>query len=63
MKTPNPKSATSLPRAQAANLPPAGIQIRSGIRAGEIGRPLTPISFAGANRRARRRARREDRYD
>ena len=29
----------------------------------EIGRPLTPISFAGANRRERRRERREDRRE
>jgi hypothetical protein len=29
----------------------------------EIGRPLTPISFAGANRRERRRDRREDRRE
>jgi hypothetical protein len=29
----------------------------------EIGRPLTPISFAGANRRERRRDRRQDRRE
>ena len=61
MKNPNQKSSTSQSRAHALNLPTAGIRVRSGIRAGEIGRPLTPISFAGANRRARRRDRREHR--
>jgi hypothetical protein len=62
MKNLNQKNSTSQSRAHALSVPTAGIRIRSDIRAGEIGRPLTPISFAGANRRARRRDRRDDRY-
>lgn len=62
MKKLNQKISTSQSRAHALNVPTAGIRIRSNIRAGEIGRPLTPISFAGANRRARRRDRRDDYY-
>jgi hypothetical protein len=54
MKNLNQKTSTSQSRAHALNVPTAGIRIRSDIRAGEIGRPLTPVSFAGANRRDRR---------
>jgi hypothetical protein len=67
MKNLNQENSTSQSCTQGLNLPTsdiriAGIRIRSNIRAGEIGRPLTPISFAGANRRARRRDRRDDRH-
>jgi hypothetical protein len=62
MKNLNQKTSTSQSRAHALNVPTAGIRIRSDIRAGEIGRPLTPVSFAGANRRDRRDDRRDRRY-
>lgn len=62
MKKLNQKNSTSQSPADALNVPTAGIRIRSNIRAGEIGRPLTPVSFAGANRRDRRRDRRDDRW-
>jgi hypothetical protein len=58
MKNLNQKNSTFQSRVQAQNLPTAGIQIRSGLRAGVVGRPLTPVSFAGAARRERRRDRR-----
>ena len=59
MKNLNQKNSTSQSRAHAPNLPTAGIRIRSDIRAGEVGRPLTPVSFAGAARRDRRDDRRD----
>jgi hypothetical protein len=62
MKNLNQKSSTSQSRVHALNVPTAGIRIRSNIRAGEIGRPLSPVSFAGANRRDRRDDRRDDRW-
>jgi hypothetical protein len=62
MKKLNQKNSTSQSRAHALSVPTAGIRIRSNIRAGEIGRPLSPVSFAGANRRDRRDDRRDDRW-
>jgi len=32
-----------------------GVPVRTGIRAGVVGRPLTPVSVAGVSRRATRR--------